>query len=127
MVTFALQRRVLDEFDRELEKLKLEDKLRTFINKTTASLRQNMAEAQEALAKDSAESFFDSLFATSEDIISLSAIVREPNLSEETFVVFIKAISRLGRNNAQLIQDFAEMCAFAQKYGPRPRINQGSW
>lgn len=120
MVTFALQRKVLDELDRDIKDLKLDDNVREFINKTSTRMRQNMDEAEKALKKDAADEFFDALFDTSEDIISMSSIMREPHLSDEVFLVFVKAISRLGRNNATLIQDFAEMCSFVQK-SPRPK------
>lgn len=122
MVTFALQRKVLDEFEADLKELKVEEKLLAYIEKTSQRLRKNMAEAQKGLDRDAADEFFDALFDTSEDIVAMSVILREPNLDEKSFVVFVKAVSRLGRNNAALIQEFSDMCSFNQRKIVKPRI-----
>lgn len=112
----------MNEFQQDLKNLTLNEGISSFIEKTTLRMRKNMADAKKALEKDAADEFFDALFDTSEDIISLSSILREPHLNDETFMVFVKAVSRLGRNNANLIQEFADMCSFIQNRGPKPRI-----
>lgn len=114
----------MDELDADMKNLNMEEDLRDAVDRLTKSMRQNMKEASEALAKDSAEEFFDALFSTSEDIINLSVLVRDPKMSDEIFMTLVKAISRLGRNNTILIQEFTDMCSFIQR-GPRPRTSSG--
>lgn len=79
-----------------------------------------MDEALAALKRDAADEFFDALFDTSEDIIALSSLVRDPKLPDDVFLTLVKAVSRLGRNNSALIQEFTDMCSFVHR-SPRPR------
>lgn len=119
-VTFALQRRVLDELKNDMKNLTMDKDLRASIEKIDTRLRENMDEALEALKRDAADEFFGALFETTEDIISLSSIIRDPKLDDEVFLTLVKAISRLGRNNQNLIQEFTDMCSFVHR-SPRPR------
>lgn len=119
-VTFALQNRVLDELQNEMKDLKMDEQLRNSIEKIAARMRDNMKDAQEALERDAAEEFFDALFNASEDIIHMSVLARSPNLDEHVFLVLIKGVSRLGRNNSALLQEFTDMCSFVHR-SPRPR------
>lgn len=80
-----------------------------------------MKECQDALKADSGEDYFESLFDVSETIIAMSSLVRDPKLDEEVFLVLIKAISRLGRNNTALVQEFMDKCSLA-KEAPKPRF-----
>ena len=112
---------MLDELDVEIKDMKMDDKLRESVERITTSMRANMKEATEALKRDAADEFFDALFDASEDIIRLSSVLREPELDENTFLTLVKAVSRLGRNNAALIQEFTDMCSFVQR-SPRPRV-----
>lgn len=120
VVTFALQRKVLDELDADMKNINMEKELSDAVNRLTKSMRLNMAEASDALKRDSAEEFFEGLFKLSEDIINLSVLVRDPKMNDEVFLTLVKALSRLGRNNTIFIQEFTEMCSFIQR-GPRPR------
>jgi len=119
-VTFTLQNRVLDELKSDMNNLTMEDDLRNAVDKITDRMRNNMKEAVEALKKDAPDEFFDALFDSSEDIIHLSAILRDPKMDDSVFLALVKAVSRLGRNNTLLIQEFTDMCSFVQR-SPRPR------
>lgn len=115
---------MLNELESELNKLDVDDQLRVSVDKITNRMRKNMKEAIEALKRDAADEFFDALFDSSEDIINLSSILREPKLEDQTFLSLVKAVSRLGRNNSALIQEFTDMCSFVQR-SPRPREATG--
>lgn len=120
-VSFALQRKVLDELAKDMENLVMEKDLREAIIKLAGKMRSNMDEAQDALKRDAADEFFDSLFEASSNIISLSSFIRDPKLDDKVFLTLVKAVSRLGRNNTALIQEFTDMCSFLQR-SPRPRV-----
>lgn len=120
-MTFALQRKVLDELEVDMKRLVMNRTLREAVEKLNKSMRQNMQDGLDALKKNNPDAFFDALFEVSEDIISLSSLVRDPKLEDEVFLTLVKAISRLGRNNANFIQDFTETCSFIQR-GTRPRV-----
>lgn len=81
-----------------------------------------MKEALDAIDRDSAEEFSVALFDSSEDVINLSSLPRDPKLSGEASLVLVKAVSRLGRNNSNLIQGFTEMCSFANR-APQPQAS----
>lgn len=98
----------------------MDDEARLAVEKIINRMRQNMRDALEALKTDSANEYFDSLFEASEDIIYLSTFLRDPKLEDKVFLTLVKAVSRLGRNNSALIQDFAQMCSFIQR-SARPR------
>lgn len=98
----------------------MDDEIRQVIEKAVKSMRKNMREAIKALKRDSADEFFDSLFESSEDIIRLSGLLRNPKVKKELFPILLNAVSHLGRNNAALIQKFTEMCSFIQR-SPRLR------
>ena len=84
-------------------------------------MKSNMKNALDALKSDSPEDYFDSLFETSENIIQMSALTRSPKLEERVFLVLVKAVSRLGRNNSALIQEFIDQCSINER-SPRPRV-----
>lgn len=73
-----------------------------------------------ALKRDKADEFFDALFETSENIINMSSILRDPTVEDDTFMSLVRAVSHLGRNNAALINEFTEMCSFVSR-SPKPR------
>lgn len=104
----------------------MDPELRASIEKIAARMRGNMKEALEALDRDAADEFFDSLFDASEDIINMSSLLRTPHLDENVFLTLIKGVSRLGRNNSALIQEFTDMCSFVHR-SPRPRSFSISW
>ena len=106
-----------------MKDLKMEDELRAAITKLSNRMRENMKEALDALKRDSAEEFFDGLFEASEDIIYMSSLLREPKMDEDVFLTLVKAVSRLGRNNSVLIQNFTDMCSFVQR-APKPRASK---
>lgn len=95
-------------------------RLREAIEKVTKKLRGDMEDATDALKNESPEEFFDALFDTSESIIQMSNLIRDPKLDEKVFLVLVKAVSRLGRNNSTLIQDFIDQCSLVNK-SPQPR------
>jgi hypothetical protein len=115
-----LHSRVLDELTKDLKDLPMNDKLREGIQKLTNKMRSDMEEALSALKDESPEEYFDALFGTSEDIIQMSHLIRDPKIDEKVFIVLVKAVSRLGRNNSMLIQEFIDQCSLANK-SPRPR------
>ena len=80
-----------------------------------------METALKALNTESAEEYFDALFETSDSIVQFSSMVRDPALEEEVFLVFVKAVSRLGRNNSGLVQEFVDNCTIVDRSLPRPR------
>ena len=80
-----------------------------------------MANALRALDTGSAEEYFDSLFVTSEAIVQFSSFIRDPKMDEKVFLVLVKAVSRLGRNNSALIQEFVDNCAIVERSRPQPR------
>lgn len=94
--------------------------LRDAVIKITNKMRLNMDEAEDALKRDAADEYFDSLFEASSNIISLSSFIKDPKLDDKVFLTLVKAVSRLGRNNSALIQEFTDMCSFLQR-SPRPR------
>lgn len=122
VVTFALQNKVLDELARDMKDLKMDQALRAGIEKIAGRMRANMKEALEALQRDAADEYFDALFDVSEDIINMSSLLRTPDLNEHVFLTLIKGVSRLGRNNSALIQEFTDMCSFLHR-SPRPRTS----
>lgn len=124
-MTFALQNRVLDELARDIKDLKMDQQLRTAIEKNAEKMRGHMKDALDALERDAADEFFDSLFDASEDIINMSSLLRTPQLDEHVFLTLIKGVSRLGRNNSALIQEFTDMCSFVHR-SPRPRASSMS-
>lgn len=85
-----------------------------------AKMRSNMKEALNALREMAPEEYFDALFDSSENIIQLSTIIRDPKLDEKVFLALVKAVSRLGRNNSALVQEFTDKCSFMHR-SPRPR------
>lgn len=119
-VSFALQRKVLDELAKDMENLEMDQDLRESVVRLTNKMRSNMDEAQDALKRDAVDEYFDSLFEASSNIISLSSFIRDPKLDDKVFLTLVKAVSRLGRNNTALIQEFTDMCSFLQR-SPRPR------
>lgn len=84
-------------------------------------MRDNMNDALNALKRNAADEYFDSLFEASEDIIQLSSVLRDPKLPEDIFLAMVKAVSRMGRNNSALIQEFSDMCSFLHR-SPKPRL-----
>lgn len=120
-VTFALQKKVLDELAVDMKDLEMDEGLRDAVVKITKKMRASMDEALDALKKDAADEFFDALFEASENIISLSSFIRDPKLNDKVFLTLVKAVSRLGRNNTALIQEFTDMCSFVNRSPPRPR------
>lgn len=124
--TFKLQNKVLDDLIEDMNKLDLDPKARESIEKIITRMRKNMSDALEALNRDAPDEYFDALFEASEDIINLSGFLRNPQLDDALFLTLIKAVSRLGRNNAALIQDFTEMCSLAQR-SPRPRVSSSNF
>lgn len=102
-----------------MKDLKMEKELHESITKITRRMRDSMDEALEALKRDAADEYFDALFESSENIVYMSALLRNPKLDDNAFITLVKAVSRLGRNNSALIQDFQEMCSFLR--APRPR------
>lgn len=124
-MTFALQNRVLDELARDMKDLKMDRELRAAIERNAENMRHHMKEALDALDREAVDEFFNSLFDTSEDIINMSSILRTPQLDEHVFLTLIKGVSRLGRNNSALIQEFTDMCSFVHR-SPRPRASSMS-
>ena len=98
----------------------MSDKFRTVIDGLTKKMRSDMEDALKALNDELPEEYFDALFDTSDDIVQMSHLIRDPSLNEKVFLVLVKAVSRLGRNNSVLIQDFIDQCSVANK-SPRPR------
>ena len=98
----------------------MSDRLREVIDGLVKKMRSDMADAQNALEEESPEEYFDALFETSEDIIRMSTLIRDPNLDESIFLPLVKAVSRLGRSNSMLIQDFIDQCSIVDK-SPRTR------
>lgn len=121
-----MQNRVLDELARDMKDLKMDQQLRTSIETIAREMRDDMKEALDALQRDAADEYFDALFGVSEDIIHMSVLVRTPDLEEHVFLTLIKAVSRLGRNNSALIQEFTDMCSFLHK-SPQPRTSILLW
>lgn len=115
-----MQNRALDELQKDLKDLPMNDRLRAAIDGLTKKMRSDMQDALGALKDESPEEYFDALFDTSEDIVQMSHLIRDPKLDERVFLVLVKAVSRLGRNNSVLIQDFIDQCSVANK-APRPR------
>lgn len=118
-VTFALQNKVLDQLEAEMKDLSMDAGLRTAVNKITASMRKSMAEAEEALKNDSPEDYFDSLFDASEKIVAFSSLIRDPELNHKVYLVLVRAVSRLGRNNSALVQEFIDQCSIIERTRPR--------
>lgn len=129
-VMFAVQRRVLDELASDLSKLsedKIKHKLRNAIEEKASKLRNDFDEASKALELESPDSFFEALFNSSETIISMSSLASVKSqdsdgqkLSDELYLTLVRAISRLGRNNAMLIQQFTSLCTI-KKLNVLPR------
>lgn len=119
-VTFAMQERVLKELDSDWDKINADPEIRQAVANITSRMRSSMNQALEALKKGSAEEFFDNLFESSEEIVRMSTLIRDPKLDENVFLVLVKTVSRLGRNNSALIQDFTDRCSFVVR-SPRPR------
>lgn len=117
-----MQNRVLDELLADMKTIKMDEQLRAAIEKIITRMRSNMREAADALKRDAADEFFDALFDSSEDIVHLSVFLRDSKLDESVFMVLVKAVSRLGRHNSALIQDFTDMCSFVNR-SPRPRVS----
>lgn len=104
--------------------LPVDAKLREIIEKMTKKLRGDMQDAIEALKEESPEKYFDALFATSEDIIKISSLIvtKDPAIDDKLLMALVKAVSRLGRNNSSLIQDFIDQCSLIEK-SPQPRAS----
>lgn len=120
-MTFALQNRVLDELLTDMKDLPMEDSLREAVLRLANRMKSSMKDALEALKTESPQEYFDSLFDTSENIVYFSSLVRDPKINERVFLVLVKAVSRLGRNNSALIQDFVDNCTIIERSQPRPR------
>lgn len=125
-MTFALQNKVLDELEKDMVGLTMTDDLRSSIEGLTKRMRENLAEANEALKIEAADQYFDALFDVSEDILHFSSMLRDPKIDENLFMALVKAVSRLGRNNAALIEGFVDMCSFVHR-GPKPRSTVSLW
>lgn len=115
-----MQSKVLDELDTQWKQVNVDEQLYEAVNKITVRMRNSMNQALDALKKEVAEEFFDALFESSEDIVRMSYLMRDPKLDENVFLILVKAVSRLGRNNSALIQDFTDKCSFVVR-SPRPR------
>lgn len=120
-VTFALQFRVLDELNAQWKQLgEVDKKLSEAVSKITTRMRNSMNQALDALKREAAGEFFDALFESSEDIVHMASLVRDPKMAEDVFLILVRAVSRLGRNNSSLIQEFTDKCSFVVR-SPRPR------
>lgn len=115
-----MHNRVLDELEKELKGAPMSEGLRAVIDGLTRKMRSDMADAIGALKDESPEEYFDALFDTSENIVQMSHLLRDPKMDERVFLPLVKAVSRLGRNNSMLIQDFIDQCSLANK-APSPR------
>lgn len=105
----------------DLKKITLTEDLQDALHRITRRLKGNMDDALSALKKDKIDEFFDALFNSSEDIVSMSVLLKDPKMEDNVFITIVKAVSRLGRNNSALIQEFTQMCSFIQR-APRPRV-----
>lgn len=119
-VTFALQNKVLDELEDDMKSLQMDKELRNSVTKTLERMRKTMSEASDALNRNAPEDFFDSLFESSEEIIKFSILIRNLKL-DDVSLALVKAVSRLGHNNSEFIQEFASVCSLVQR-SPKPRI-----
>lgn len=123
-VTFGLQTKILDELEKQLSTFdqNLERQFLDALEKNIAKMRSDFNEALAGIKNESPDDFFESLFNSSEAIIQLSSLARAPKVSDNAFLMLIRAVSRLGRNNAALIQEFTAMCSFRKLGGgPEPR------
>lgn len=111
----------MDELQADLMNLNIDQSLGDRINKVVDKMRSNMNEALNALKNESPEEYFDALFDTSENIIQMSSLIRDPKLDERVFLALVKAVSRLGRNNSALVQEFTNKCSFMHR-SPRPKM-----
>jgi len=60
-----------------------------------------MKDGLRALDAGSGEEYLDFLFITSE-ATQFSSLIRDPKMNEKVFLLLVKAVSRLGRNNSAL-------------------------
>lgn len=118
-MTFQKQKTILDDLEQDLNKLNITSDFKAMVKSTTDVLRSSMDFALDALDKGRADDYFDALFDTSESIITLSTMLKNPGLDDDAFFVLVKAISRLGRNNSSLVQELTSACA--NRLMTRPR------
>lgn len=104
-----------------MKDLPVEEGFKKAIDKMTTNMRKSMKDALEGLTNESPADYFDSLFEVSENIVAMSSLVRDPKLDEKVFLVLVKAVSRLGRNNSALVQEFIDQCSIAERSRSRPR------
>lgn len=116
---------MLDELENDIRSLELEGQFRTALARSIAKMRADFTAAIDALAVESPDEFFDALFNSSEDIVALSVMARAPRVPDAAFLALVRAVSRLGRNSAALIQEFTEMCSFKSR-AAQPRRHRQS-